>query len=208
MVVPSPTSPGTLNGVSITFESDYRHYLYASARDSQYESRSSSWRCYWRWGCYSYSTYYYGDTVSVAATSEANVSIELTDPSSTLTASADTNSASCTRSGYNSTSSCYEQDYDTSTVFNGAMDLSTFELSEFVGADPINLLLTSIAGVSADCSGAERYCTASSDVNWHGAISVVYDYSVRATSSVSEPSGLVLLAFGALALYGRRRRGV
>ena len=184
------SSLGSLNSVSISYATDYDHYLYASARDSQYESRTRTYYHCWRFGrCHWHYRYTYADTVSIAANSIAKMTIELTDPSSALKASSDVNSAGCTRSGSNSSSSCSDREYDRDNEFNGALDLSAFSNADFIGADSINVLLKNYASVSGTCSGNERHCNASSDVYWSGAVTVVYDFT---SAAVPEPATVSL----------------
>lgn len=207
------SSLGTLTGVDISFTSDWTHSTYASAYDSTAErithSYTHTYSCGWFSTCSETRYYYtYSNDTYINASSTNNLSLSLIDPSSATNTTVDYNSTVCSSAVSSSSSvSCTANDQSTG-VFTGSLDLSTFDLSQFITSDPtidpliFNLSnLTSISG-TCDNSDPGDTCSARATSSWFGDITVGYTYD---DTQVPEPTSLLLLSTGLLGLGVRRK---
>ena len=196
------SSLGVLNSVNISYSSQYTHsstvHAYDVVREVYHPSKSN-------WG---FSTSDYLDTVTVNATVNANLSIELLNSLAPAVFASDSNTNSCTQGPITYVwiyTGCRVTDEGTSTDFSGSIDLSLEDLSMFESIAPIDIQLLNTATVFGDCtynSGAEYSCNVYDDISWTGSLSVTYEY----TSAVPVPAAVWLFGSGLLGLIGIARR--
>ena len=208
------SSLGTLTGVNISFTSNWQHYTYASAQDTsakQYVAGQESYSCGFFNTCYR-NIYRYTNDTFVNSTSFAQFTVQLLDPFRSVATTYDYNyGADCSRSYTGATNghsvSCSDYENDIGNSFNGNLNLSMFDLSDFTtggGNDNyLNFNFTNYASVYGTCDNNDLgdSCTASSNAYWNGQIKVSYEYT-----EVSEPETLALLSFGLVGLAFVRRR--
>ena len=206
----------TLTGVNISFTSNWSHYTYASAQDTsaeKYVAGEESYGC----GFFNLSTCYrniyrYTNDTYVNSTSYAQFMVDLIDPSSSRSSTFDYNYGADCNSYYNNQTNgysviCSDYESDVGNSFNGSMNLSMFNLDDFVAGngndDFLNFRFTNIASIYGTCDNNDPgdYCSASSNAYWSGGIRVSYEYT-----EVSEPETLALLSFGLVGLAFVRRR--
>ena len=200
------SSLGTLTGVDISFTSSWTHVSYGYASDSAPTTHSYRHR-HCRWWCSTHTHYYYSNDTFISGTANAIFTVELYDPASTSSLVSDSNSISC--SNYTSSRnavSCENSIVDDGNSYDGSLDLSSFSLSEFVGAaDDLNLRFTNYADFSATCDNNDfgDRCQGWNDTFWAGDITVTYEYTVN----TPEPVSLLLMACGLLCsgLFRRKR---
>jgi hypothetical protein len=206
---------GTLTGVEISFTSEWNHSTYATARDtsSEYTVRSYTYSYSCGWGRTCYGTSYYRDYRNdtwVHANAYNSLSLSLIDPAAVTNSLLDTNYVSCSRYS-NGTSYLYCNDTDaTSGTFDDLLDLSGFDLSQFVTSDallnPLVFQMRNNTSVRGSCDNNDNgdYCTARTISDWGGTITVGYTYDE--VTSVPEPEGLLLLSIGLLGLLGASKK--
>lgn len=203
------SSLGTLTGVQISFTSNWDHYSSASAYDSSAQStrHTRNYSCgTFGWSTCTRSYYTYSNDTYVSSNSNATFTVSLDDPHQTTRTDYDSNYDSCGRSYSNSSSSssvsCNDRTNDTNNSFDGVLDLSSFDLSEFIGDDDLDLSFTNSATFNANCDNndAGDRCTAYNDSYWRGTVTVAYTYDVP------EPGTLSILALGLMGLGLARKR--
>jgi hypothetical protein len=204
-------SLGALQNVDISFESTYSAYFSGFAEDEIGEADFVL-----------YPPFVVNDRndTGIAATLQNTLTITLFDPSS----------SSRTLNIIPPQDYCYESvsadQYVSCTIraettgsFNGSLPTDLFSLTDFIGADSINLS-TSLTGLlSGDCDSNDKgdYCEISKRSRWFGDITVSYTYNEGSpggdggsdgdpTTTVPEPTILSLLGMGLISLIGLTRR--
>ncbi len=206
------SSLGQLTGIEITFATEWTHYAYAKAYDdtSEYEIKQHNYKCgkNKKKSCtkrYKNFKDYENDTW-VTSISDVSFTLALLEPAYVDDWLADRLITGCTdyeRDG--GRASCRASDYNAANAFNGALDLTGYDVGQFVGSDPLLFSLSTYAGFSAICDNNDYgdRCKAYNDAYWQGDVTVSYTYEEVA---VPTPGLFLVLALGLLPALARRRR--
>lgn len=196
------SSLGTLTGVDISFSSRWSHQTKAEASDRDFEE--AWWQCDW-WDCWSV----YNNDTRVSSRGELRLFAQLTDRSPWAEQEfGDYDLLSCSHNGWQSYENrdCEDASDTNEGIFDGSLDLSLFDLEDFVGSSDLKLQFQNFTYVNATCDNDDNgdSCSAWSNSHWSGSVSVSYSYT---EARVPEPNTIVLLSVGLAALglmTGRR----
>jgi len=208
------SSLGKLTDVSISFSSNFNHWVTTSATDS----------------IKNFTDFHYYNNTSAKATGELELEIGFLDPFGvTKQTKSDKNIASCsarnndltaTSNSSQSTVKCDQSVNDLNNWWSESFDLSALALDDFLFTDIdqfLNFRALSDLNLTRNCDSGDKddfgtragdSCSHGQRAYWEGYVTVSYTYDERVVepkpSEVPEPSTLAIFSLGMMGLVSRR----